>query len=381
VSLSRRNFLLNASTAAAAISLGLTGCAHRVSAASPSAAGLTIAKAGKRNGILAGAAVDVRALRDSPSYADLIRTQCSIVVAENEMKFGSMRPAPDRFFFEHADFLVDFALRNGILVRGHNFVWHRQLPAWFASYATPANAEHILIEHIERVGGRYAGRVHSWDVCNEAVHLEDGQAGGRRNSPWYKLLGPGYVDLAYRTARRVDPHALLCYNDYDIESEAPSHAAKRAAVLELLRGMKKRGVPIDAMGIQGHISAGPSHEYGPGLTRFMAEVQRMGLKLLISEMDVNDRALPPLEVLRDRDVAATYASFLKITLANTDIVALLTWGLTDKYTWLNGEDSRSDHLPERCLPFDATLHPVLAFDAEVQALLQAPSRALVLGRS
>jgi endo-1,4-beta-xylanase len=140
-------------------------------------------------------------------------------------------------------------------------------------------------------------------------------------------------------------------------------------------------VPIDAMGIQGHISAGPSHEYGPGLTRFMAEVQRMGLKLLISEMDVNDRALPPLEVLRDRDVAATYASFLKITLANTDIVALLTWGLTDKYTWLNGEDSRSDHLPERCLPFDATLHPVLAFDAEVQALLQAPSRALVLGRS
>ena len=334
----------------------------------------TVREAAEQRGLLIGTAVAAGPLKHDPAYVNLIRQQANIVVAENAMKFGPLRPGPDKFFFDDADALFAFAAENGMKVRGHNFVWHRQLPAWFAGYATKANAAEILTEHIQTVGSRYAGRVHSWDVVNEAIQVSDKQPGGLRNSLWYQLLGPEYIDLAFRTARKVDPKALLCYNDYGIESEAPGDAAKRAALVELVRGMQKRNVPIDAVGIQSHIAAGSKHVYGPGLTEFMQQLQGMGLKLLLTEMDVNDRDLPSEIATRDQAVAATYGSYLKTTLANPGVVAALTWGLTDKYTWLNGEDSRPDKQPERALPFDAEMRPTLAYVAEVEAVRGAVSR-------
>lgn len=334
----------------------------------------TLREAAEQRGLLVGTAVAVPMLQRDPAYADLVKQQANIVVAENSMKFGPLRPAPDKFFFAEADALFAFAEANGIKVRGHNFVWHRQLPRWFEGYANKDNAESILTNHIETVGGRYAGRVHSWDVVNEAIQVSDGLPDGMRNSPWYKLLGPGYIDTAYRTARKVDPKALLCYNDYDIESDAPQQAAKRAALLKLVRGMQARNVPIDAVGIQSHIKAGEKQVYGAGLEQFMRDVQGMGLKILLTEMDVNDRALPGDIPTRDKAVGQVYANYLKLTLGNPDTIALLTWGITDKYTWLNGEDSRPDKLPERALPFDADLRPTPAYVAEVEAVRGAPAR-------
>ena len=210
---------------------------------------------------------------------------------------------------------------------------------------------------------------------NEAIQVSDGLPGGMRDSPWYKLLGPGYLDLAYTTARRADPKALLCYNDYGIEGERPEDEAKRAAVLHLVRGLKSRGTPIDAVGIQSHIVGGPAYSCGAGLARFMKEIQGMGLKIMLTEMDVNDRFLPSDPASRDRAVAAAYDNYLKLTLANTDVIALLTWGITDRYTWLNKEDDRTDKLPERCLPFDADLRPTPAYTAEVHAIQAAPARS------
>jgi endo-1,4-beta-xylanase len=132
--------------------------------------------------------------------------------------------------------------------------------------------------------------------------------------------------------------------------------------------MQQRGVPIDAVGIQSHISAGPNHTYGPALTRFMDDIQSVGLKIMLTEMDVNDRDLPADIPTRDKAVADLYASYLHTTLANPAVVALLTWGITDKYTWLNHEGARPDGQPERCLPFDANLNPTAAFTAELNAL-------------
>ena len=334
----------------------------------------TLREAAESRGLLVGTAVAVPMLRRDAAYADLIKQQANIVVAENSMKFGPLRPGPDKFFFDEADALFEFAAANGIKVRGHNFVWHRQLPRWFEGYATKENAQSLLTNHIETVGGRYAGRVHSWDVVNEAIQVDDGQPDGLRNSPWFKLLGPGYIDTAFRTARKVDPKALLCYNDYDIESDAPSQAAKRAALLKMVQGMQARNVPIDAIGIQSHIKAGEGQVYGAGLLQFMQQVQSMGLKILLTEMDVNDRALPSDVPTRDKAVGKVYGDYLKLTLANPSTIALLTWGITDRYTWLNGEDSRKDKLPERALPFDADLRPVPAYVAEVEAVRGAPTR-------
>ena len=383
----RRQFLAGASAVGAAATLGLMGCPHQPQAINPIAPPgtpasmsnvppqlATIREAGASRNLLAGCAVDFPMLQTDTEYAQLVRQQAGIVVAGDVMKFGPIQPGINQFHFDEPDFLFAFAEQYGIEVRGHNFVWHRQLPAWFASYVTAANAEAVLVNHIETVGGRYAGRVQSWDVVNEAIQVSDGQPGGLRNSPWYKLLGPGYIELAFRTAKRVDPTALLCYNDYGIEGEAQEDAAKRAAVLALLRGLKNRGVPVDAIGIQSHIAAGRDFHYGEGLQRFMAEAQGMGLKIMLTEMDVNDRALPPNPALRDRAVADLYSGYLNLALANTDVIALLTWGITDRYTWLNGEDARTDKLPERCLPFDADLRPTLAYAAAVESIQRAPAR-------
>ena len=187
-------------------------------------------------------------------------------------------------------------------MRGHNFVWHRALPPWFATYVTPQNAEQVLVNHIETVAGRYKGRIHSWDVVNEAIQVSDNLPNGMRNSPWQKVL-PNYIDIAFRTARRVDPHAILTYNDYGIEAEDAASTAKRSAVLALVRGMQQRGVPIDAVGIQSHIHAGPKYTYGPALQQFMADIQKLGLKMMLTEMDVNDRDLPADIPTRDNAVA------------------------------------------------------------------------------
>lgn len=309
-------------------------------------------------GVMYGCAVATELLGKDEAYERLVREQASIVVAENAMKVGPMRPAVDRFNFDGGDKLVAFAEANGMKVRGHNLCWHRQLPRWFDGYATKDNARALLTEHITTVAGRYAGKIHSWDVVNEAVLPSDGRADGLRESPWLKLMGPDYLAIAYETARAADGNALLTYNDYGIEGEDSASAKKREAVLELVRGLKEKGL-VDAVGVQSHVSAGGS--YGAGLADFLRTVAAMELQIYLTEMDVNDRKLGPDAALRDAAVAKTYREYLELAVREPAVKAVLTWGITDAHTWLNGEDAREDHLPERCLPFDRELRPVEAF--------------------
>jgi endo-1,4-beta-xylanase len=389
--MTRRRFVVQGSAMGAVAAMGVAG---RVGAQGMQTPAVTIRSAGAGRGILAGCAVNVGALRVDAAYRKLLQEQAGIVVGESEFKFGPLRPTPTTFFFDNADYLAAFAEANGMKLRGHNFVWHRQLPGWFDSYVTRANAEQVLVEHIERVGGRYAGKVQSWDVVNEAIDIpkgdipkgavSDGLKGGFRDSPWQKVLGgsgavPEYIEIAFKTARRVDPGALLVYNDYGIEGEDEGSARKRAAVMGLLREMQRKHIPVDALGVQSHLSAankdGSMPVYGQGLMKMIGEVRKMGLKVLVTEMDVNDRYLGAAIGPRDAAVAKVYGSYLGMVLADPAVIAVLTWGITDKYTWLNHEDARADGLPERPLPFDATMQPVAAFAAEVGALGDAPLRA------
>jgi endo-1,4-beta-xylanase len=376
--ISRRQFVERGMAMGAVAAMGLRGKAQM------GAPGVSIRAAGAGRGILAGCAVSVRSLRSDAAYKKLLEEQVGIVVAESEFKFGPLRPTPTTFFFDDADYLAAYAEANGMKLRGHNFVWHRQLPKWFDSYVTTENAEQVLVNHIEQVGGRYAGKIHSWDVVNEAIQVSDGLPGGFRNSPWQKVLGgtgavPEYIEVAFRTARRVDPKALLVYNDYGIEGEDDASAQKREAAVGLLREMQRRKIPLDALGVQSHITAvnkdGSVPEYGAGLMKMIAEVRKMGLKVLVTEMDVNDRYVAPVIGPRDAAVAKMYGSYLGTVLRDPAVIAVLTWGITDKYTWLDREDARADGEPERPLPFDAEMQPAPAFTAEVKALQEAPLRA------
>ncbi len=380
MTMTRRRFVVQGSAVGAVAAMGVAG---RVRAQAAQTAE-SIRSAGAGRGILAGCAVNVHALRTDAAYMELVKAQAGIVVGESEYKFGPLRPTPTTYFFDNADYLAAFAEANGMKLRGHNFVWHRQLPGWFDGYVTQANAKRVLVEHIERVGGRYAGKMQSWDVVNEAVQVSDGLKGGFRDSPWQKVLGgtgavPEYIEVAFRTARRVDPKALLVYNDYGIEGEDAESEQKRAAVMGLLREMQKKHIPLDALGVQSHLSAanknGHAPVYGSGLMQMIAEARAMGLKVMVTEMDVNDRYVGPELGPRDAAVAKVYREYLGMVLADPAVVAVLTWGITDKYTWLNHEDARADGLPERPLPFNAEMQPVAAFVAEVKALGEAPARA------
>ena len=364
----RREFLAGAGAIAAGA--GLAGCARkapiRPAVLPPAPVDLTTGPGSLKShaalhGFLFGCAVNTRLLASDEAYAKLIREQANIVVAENAMKWGPLRPTIDTYSFEQADALVAYAEKNHMKVRGHNLCWHRQLPTWFKAEATLANSRGLLKAHIQQVAGRYAGRMHSWDVVNEAILTTDGRADGLRDSPWLQLVGADYIELAFQTARVADPTALLTYNEYGIEGEDDASESKRAAVLVLLRRLKARHVPIDAVGIQAHVTAG--HTYGAGLTRFIAAVRGLELQVFLTEIDVNDKEWPASEAIRDTAVADCYGSVLDIALADPAVKAVLTWGITDRSTWLNSEGARKDHLPERCLPFDKSDAPKKAFFA------------------
>jgi endo-1,4-beta-xylanase len=318
-------------------------------------------------GLLAGCAVNAALLREDKGYRTLLAEQCSIVVPENCMKWHTLRPTADTYDFTDADNLVAFAEAHGIKVRGHNFVWHESIPEWFAATVNKDNAQKFLVDHIHAVGGRYKGKIHSWDVVNEAIWVPDGRPDGlRTSSPWFQLLGPGYIDLAFRTARETDPAALLTYNEYGIENDSDENEKKRVAVLALLRRMKADKVPLDALGIQSHIKAGGKDGFGKGLRELLDGAKALGLQVFVTELDVNDDAVVTADIAgRDKIVADVYRDYLTKVLQGPEVKAVLTWGVSDKNSWLNQGKVRKLH-PERLqrpLPFDPDYAPAPAFFA------------------
>ena len=312
-------------------------------------------------------------------YTRTVIDQASILVPENAMKWSSLRPSPDQYDFSGADKIVHFAAQFGQLVRGHNLCWHEQLPAWFAATATKDNARQLLTQHIQTVAGRYAGRMHSWDVVNEAVQASDGRPDGLRKSPWLELIGPEYVELAFTAAAAADPQAKLTYNDFDIELDTPEQSVKRGQVLMLVRRLHARGIPIHAVGIQSHLQAnGPRP--GAGLVSFIRSVAEMGLEVYVTELDVNSHALPGGPELQDAAVADVYRSYLDLVLREPSVKAVLTWGITDAHTWLNQSKQpwalRPDGARQRPLPFDDDYRPAPAFFALRNAFDTARPRAM-----
>jgi endo-1,4-beta-xylanase len=312
-------------------------------------------------GLIFGAAIQAAMLTDAP-YAAAFAAEAALIGSENDFKWAATQPAADRFNFDPADAVTGFARANGQLLRGHNLAWHMGNPAWLEQTLTPANAKSILVNHVETVVSRYAGQMHSWDVVNEAVLPSDGRADGLRKSLWLAALGPGYIDMAFQTAAAADPKALLVYNDFGLEYSDTSGVSKRTAVLQLLGGMLGRGVPVGALGIQGHLSAGRIFEAGP-FVDFLGAVGRLGLQILVTELDVDDSSLPADTSERDRSVAAVYEQFAVAALSAPAVIQIMTWGLSDRHSYLNVAHARADGLPQRPLPLDAALARKPAWDA------------------
>jgi endo-1,4-beta-xylanase len=332
-----------------------------------------------------GTALSTRGLQDE-NYKQLIQEQCSILVAENEFKMPMLERAPGQFDFARADALLLFAEDAGLRMRGHNLLWHhpRWLPRWLESYdfgADPAHsAEELLVNHVRTVTTHFGTRIHSWDVVNEAV---DNVSGEMRETRLSHAMGSAdaALELAFRTAREVLPQTELVYNDYmGWEKDGAAH---RNGVLKLLERLRRKGVPVNALGIQGHIGADNEDAAAGRIfdarderawSAFLREVTGMGYQLLITEFDVHDAPLPADFAKRDREVAALGRAFLDVTLSFREVNAVLCWGLSDKYTWLQGRARRADGLPKRPTPFDDHFEAKPLFREMAAAFRAAPTR-------
>ena len=334
-------------------------------------------RAAKKN-ILFGTAIRHPLLLNNKEYAQSLIKECSILVSEWGFKWNvypkPLRPTPESFDFTAADLMFNFARSNDMEVRGHTLVWYMSLPDWFESTVNQQNAKDFLEKHIKTTVGRYRGKMHSWDVVNEAIEPRDGHPDGLRKTPWLEFLGEDYIDLAFRLAHEADPKAILVYNDYGLVYDTPEDEAKRNAVVKLLTRLKSQGTPIHALGVQAHLDGSESNFNPKILKDFFAQVADMGLKIMITELDVTDKDLPRNVLIRDRIVAKAYSDYLKVALEQPAVIAVLTWGLNDKHSWLNEFQPRNDGAPVRPLPLDLHGERKLAWNAIARAFDAAPSR-------
>ncbi len=301
-----------------------------------------------------GAAINTAQITGQDTQGDaIIAAQFNSISPENCLKWEIVHPQPGKYDFALADQYVAFGEKHHMFIVGHNLVWHSQVPAWVfhddkGNLLTRDALLARMKDHIDTVVGRYKGRIQSWDVVNEALN-EDGTL---RQSLWYKIIGPDYIEKAFEFAHQADPAAQLNYNDYNIENEA-----KRNGAIALVKKLQAAGIPVSTVGIQEHDSLD-----FPTLDQLNDSIEafgKLGVKVAITELDVDilpratrqqtadvsvraasNPALNPwpngLPENVEQQLTKRYADLFSVYLKHRDVVNRVTlWGVTDADSWKN----------------------------------------------
>jgi endo-1,4-beta-xylanase len=346
---SRRALLKTAQSAAVLAALA--------SSSSVFAAGSRDRKSVRDNGLIPyGAAVRGDMLVQDRAYREAVLRYCNAIVPESELKWVELQPNRGEFRFDKADALAAFAKQHGLALRGHTLVWYGALPYWTDDIRDRAEAQRVMAHHIETVVSRYRGQIGSWDVVNEPMPEHPRSHDELRDSVWTRHLGPDYLPFAFRTAAAADPKAQLVLNEYDIEFIGRSFQLRREGLLRVIRRLKDQGVPLHAIGLQAHLSTDRSIDRD-GLQSFLVEIKKLGLKFLITELDVVDLHGPAASEARDQLVAAKAAELLKAIGEVITPEVVMTWGISDRYTWVPIYFKRPDGSLNRPLPLDDQMQP------------------------
>ena len=372
IDLARRRLLALSAGAATAAALA----PRRLHAAQPLA---SLKDAAQRIGLRYGSAEDAIIEHSPQPYRALFAQQCALYAANLSWKW--MAPTPDADDPVREDPNLPFAYANGMAITGAHLVWHEGIPAWAGQLTEAGQLEAAIRRHIDAMARRYAGKVYSWNVVNEGLDPGEGRPDGMRNTAFLKLLGPKYMDFAFRAARQANVAPLLVYNDYNMEMDKPLHEMRRRALLRLLESFRRDGTPIDAVGLQSHLRLDGSTFDETIYRAFLGEIAAMGFKIMITEFDVLDLDTPSDIAARDKAVAELYRRFLAVALDQTAVISVVSWGLSDRYTWLTAQRSasyaRADGMPARPLPFDDWYQPKPAYHALLAAFSGAPRRKAV----
>jgi endo-1,4-beta-xylanase len=298
---------------------------------------------------LIGTALSANQIEEKDANVNsLIKKEFNAITAENIMKSMFVHPAKDKYDFVLTDKFVQFGEKNKMFIHGHTLIWHSQLAPWMAEIKDVAEMKAFMKDHITTIVSKYKGRIHSWDVVNEALN-DDGTL---RKSVFLDALGESYLTDAFKLAAKADPKADLYYNDYNIELPA-----KREGAINLIKKIKAAGGKVDGVGIQGHWGLET-----PSLTEIEKSIiaySLLGLKVAFTELDIT--VLPNPWELKGADVnqkfegsakmnpypeklpdsvqaklAERYAAIFRLFEKYKDKISRVTfWGVYDGQSWLN----------------------------------------------
>ena len=346
----RRLLLTGAVGAAALLAIGSTaGAAQNVGAAASRATSTqsnnapgSLRSLAAPIGLRIGSAIIPQDI-ETPSYAAIASSQFSVVTPGNAMKWQVVEPTEGTFDWSQADQLVAFAQANHQLIRGHTLLWHNQLPTWLTDGVTngtisDAQLTNLLHQHITTEVSRYRGKIWQWDVANE-FFSDTNPSGINANDFWISHLGPGIIGQAFTWAHEADPHALLCYNDYNIAGEDGSNAKSDAAFAWLKQELAA-GIPISCVGDQGHLDTQFGFS-GQLMQQDLARYASLGLKVAITEADVrtfvnNATDQVPTDNLATFAQPDEFSQMLKACLGVAQCISFTVWGFTDADSWVPG---------------------------------------------
>lgn len=378
----RRSVLIGAATAAAAGALG---------AAAPASAAVRptdfdpapLWRTASNNGLAYGTAWATWMGGDHP-LTRLQDREAGILFCQDDLLWYVLKPTPESTLdFSYGDAFYHQAESQNQLVLAAHLVWDEGFgDGWTDDDLWGLNrreASDLLFGVVRREVKHYRGRTNAWIVANEVTDPEGDDLGFRTNVPWYNTIGRSYVAEAFHLAHDTDPAAELILNEFGFETidrYGDEPWRRRKALLEVLDTLLSQGVPVHSVGIQAHLLAYHFADRFKELAyrHFLTELADRGVHIMITEMDVFDGGLPASPALRDPAVADVYRRYLDVALDEPAVKAILTFGLTDKYSWLNEDYPRHDGANRRPLPFDNKMHRKPAYWALHQSLLHAPSR-------
>src|SRR3954447_907012 len=301
------------------------------------AASTTLGAAAADSGRYFGTAVAAGRLGDS-TYSTILDREFNMITPENEMKWDTTEPSRGNFNFGPAAQIVSHATAHGQRMRGHTLVWHGQLPGWVNSIGDAGTLRSVMNNHITTEMNHFKGKIYAWDVVNEA--FADGSS-QHRSSVFQNVLGNGFIEEAFRTARSADSAAKLCYNDYNIEDW---NAAKTQGVYAMVKDFKSRGVPIDCVGFQSHFgSGGPPSTFGTTLSNFAG----LGVDVQLTELDIAQAS------------SSAYTNTVRACMNVSRCAGITVWGIRDSDSWRTGENP---------LLFDNNGNKKAAYNAVLTAL-------------
>lgn len=325
-----------------------------------------------RNYFNMGVAVSPKAL--TSDEAALIARHFNSLTAENAMKMEPIHPAEGNFYWKDADSIVAFAIRHNMKIRGHTLVWHNQVPQWLFTGPDGRKVSRELLlqrleDHIKTVVTRYRGKISAWDVVNEAVSDQPDEF--LRKTPWLEICGEDYIAKAFQWAHEADPDALLFYNDYN-----EIDPVKRKKILQLVKGLRDRGVPVHGVGLQAHWALNEPSRLQ--LESTLRDFTDSGLVLHITELDISvypkehgRREKRPDEEqvgytpeLEDRQAEMYKMCFELFRKYNEAISSVTFWNVSDRHSWLDNFPVRNRK--DFPLLFDSNLKPKKAYRAVVE---------------